>query len=96
MPALRKAKRGLMQLQMALSIGITLFIMAGLIIGLAAFNASTADANATAFLDNGLDMFTKLSGQFATIGTLLGVGILIAVIGGAFIYLGSRRGGGGF
>lgn len=90
------AKRAQSGLGVAMSIGVALFVMAGLIIGLAAFNASTSDGNATLFLSNGLLMFSNLSGQFGTIGTLIGVGLLIGVIGAAFV-LGRRGlGGGGF
>lgn len=90
------AKRAQGGIGLALSLGLAIFVMAGFVIGLAAFNASTSDANATAFLDDGLLMFTNLGGQFGTIGTLIGVGILIAVIGGAFVVGRRVQGGGGF
>lgn len=89
------SKVGQAGLNLALTIGLVIFVAAGYVIGLAAFADSTTDVNASNFIANGVLMFTNLSGQFGTIGTLIGVGLLIGVIGGAF-YVGSRMRGGGF
>lgn len=93
----KHAKRGQMQLLgFIISIGVTIFVIGGLVLGLAAFNSSTTDANATSFLNSGLDMFQNFGSQLGTVGTLVGVGLLIAVIVGAFAVGRLRGGGGGF
>lgn len=93
----KQNKRGQQGLQLALTLGVFTFVIAGFAIGLAAFQSSTSDANASTVIGNGITMLTNLSGQFGTIGTLIGVGLLISVIVVAFVVTRMvGRGGGGF
>lgn len=74
-------------------------------IGLAAFQDSQCLAepcvgenatNTSQFLGSGLTMFDNFGGQLGTIGTLIGVALLIAVIVGAFAVGRVGGGSGGF
>jgi len=89
-------KTGQAGLNLALSIGLVIFVMAGFVIGLGAFASSTTNANATSFINQGITMFSNLGSQFGTIGTLIGVGLLIAVIAGAFVVGSVAKNRGGF
>ena len=74
---------------------LTLVIVGGLALGgfvtWQALADSTSNTDATAFLGNITLMFTNLGTQLPTIGTIIGVGLLIAVVVGAFV-IGRNKG----
>jgi len=74
--------------------------LAAIALALAQLRTASSDANFTQTIGNGQQMGTNLSAQLPTVGTMIGVAILIAVIFGALLggmYLANRgKGGGGF
>ncbi len=79
-------KKGQNQLNIAIAIGIGLLVIAGLVIATAAFrDTQTAGSVASNVLNETVNMYDNLSEQLPTVGTILGVAILIGVIVGSFL-----------
>ena len=66
--------------------GILLLVIAGLVIGIAAFR-DTLGATTVGYevLNDTLNMFENAGDQLSTVGTMIGVGLLIGVILVAFV-----------
>lgn len=77
--------------------GITLLIIAGIVIGVGAFR-DTLGATTVGYevLNDTLNMFENTGDQLATVGTMIGVGLLIGVIMVAFVGYNAGRSRGWF
>ena len=74
---------------------ILLFVLIGMVLGagaiaLASFEATTTDAAASGILNNTLEGSTNLSLQLPTVGTILGVGLILVVVIGVFAFFAVR------
>jgi len=80
-------------LQWTITAGITLLIISGIVIGVGAFRDSIADNTTTGYqvLNDTLNMFENTGDQLATVGTMIGVGLLIGVILVAFVGFSAGR-----
>ena len=61
------------------------------LITLAAFSSSTTDTNAKAGIANGTSSLSNLMVQMPTVGTIMGVGIILLVVFVAFGYFMNKR-----
>ena len=67
-------------------LGILLLVVAGLVIGIAAFRDTLGSTTVGySVLNNTLNMFENAGDQLSTVGTMIGIGLLIGVILIAFI-----------
>lgn len=70
---------------------ILLFVLIGMVLGagaiaLSSFRDSTTDVDASGVLNNTLEGSTNLSAQLPTVGTMLGVGLILVVVIGVFAF----------
>ncbi len=74
---------------------VLLFVLIGMVLGagviaLAAFRDSTTDAAAQTAINNTIDGASNLSAQLPTVGTILGVGLILVVVIGVFAFFAVR------
>ena len=74
---------------------ILLFVLIGMVLGagviaLASFRDTTTDADASTTLNNTIDGSVNLSEQLPTVGTILGVGLILVVVIGVFAFFAMR------
>jgi len=76
----------------ALMLGIGLLVIGGVIVGVQEFRDTQSSSDASyEVLNDTLNMFGNFGDQLSTVGTMLGVGIIIAIIGVAFLGVGYGR-----
>jgi hypothetical protein len=93
-----KSKKGLLEgaPQMALMFGLTVLITAAISLAVESFkNTQTANSAAANVSTFGLQGLLAYSGQFNTIGVVLGVGLIITIVVAAFSGI-MRQSGGAF
>lgn len=74
------------QTSIVIGLGISLLILGGVVIGVQEFRDTlTNTTSGYEILNDTLTMFSNFGDQLGTVGTLLGVGLLIGVILGAFV-----------
>lgn len=74
-------------------------VMAGLFIGagvlaLTAFKSGSSSASANTTVDNVVTGLTNVSTQFGTVGTMVGIGLILLIIVGVFVFARGGRNGG--
>lgn len=69
----------------AFTAGIVMLMLAGSVLGIVAFKTTIATGAAYDLLGSTLTMFTNFAAQLGTVGTMLGVGLIVGVIGIAFV-----------
>ena len=77
---------------------ILLFVLIGMVLGagviaLVSFKNTTSDASAVQVLNNTVTGSVNLSQQLPTVGTILGVGLILVVVIGVFAYFAMRQEG---
>jgi len=74
---------------------VLLFVLIGMVLGagviaLASFRDSTTDSEAQSAINNTIDGASNLSAQLPTVGTILGVGLILVVVIGVFAFFAVR------
>ena len=81
---------------LVISLVVMVLVAAAGIIGVIAFkNSNSSSAAANTSLDYGVTGIGNFTAQMPTVGTMLGIGLVLLVIVGVFAYGIMRRGGGG-
>ena len=75
---------------------ILLFVLIGMVLGagviaLASFESTTTDEDASTALNNTILGSVNLSAQLPTVGTILGVGLILVVVIGVFAFFAAGR-----
>ena len=91
-------KKGQVSFSNAPNLVIALVIMglvsAAGVIALVAFRNGSTDATANTTITNTITSISNFSAQLGTVGTMLGVGLLVAIVLAIFAFGGRGRGGG--
>ena len=75
-----------------MNIGIVVLLIAAIAVALGAFQDSQTDNSYSYNITgDGLTLFDNLTGQFGTVGTMIGIGLLLAAVVGAFWLFGRNR-----
>ena len=74
---------------------ILLFVLIGMVLGagviaLASFEDTTTDVGSSTVLNNTIQGSINLSAQLPTVGTILGVGLILVVVIGVFAFFAVR------
>jgi len=74
---------------------VLLFVLIGMVLGagviaLASFRDSTTDSEAQSAINNTIEGAGNLSAQLPTVGTILGVGLILVVVIGVFAFFAVR------
>lgn len=77
--------------KLALVVGISGFMLAAIALGLTAFNDTlTANSYAANITTDMLTTLDNITTQLPTVGTIIGIAILVGVVVGGFVYAGGR------
>ena len=76
------------------SLVLIVLVAAGGVIGLAAFKSGSNNADANTTIGYGITSILNLTSQLGTVGTMLAVGLVMAIIFGTFAVLRGRGSGG--
>jgi len=79
---------------MILAFGLTVLIAGAVALALSGFkDTTTTNTYAYNITEDGESGLNNFSGQVPTVGTILGVSLIIVIVVGAFAYVGFRQGG---
>lgn len=94
-----KKKGQVVNFSSALTFVVSLVVMgliaAAGVIALVAFKATSSSATANTSIDNAVTGVSNFSAQLPTVGTMIGIGLVLLIIVGVFAFGLMRRGSGG-